>query len=60
MSEGRKVQIIAQPSSVCVCCQASEVPWHTLACNGCRATLVALGLLTTSPAASEGRPQGPG
>lgn len=53
MNEGGKVQATAQPSVVCVCCQANEVPWHTLACDGCRPTLEALGLLVTPSAAAE-------
>ena len=39
----------ASPRIVCVCCQANEVAWCELTCDGCRPSLEAAGLLTPAP-----------
>lgn len=41
----------ASPRLVCVCCQVNEVAWYELACEACRPSLEAAGLL--SPASAE-------
>ena len=43
----------ASPRIVCVCCQVNEVAWHELACDACRPSLAAAGLIAQAPTDKE-------
>ena len=47
----------ASPRIVCVCCQINEVVFYELACDACRPTLEAAGLLSPAPTENESADQ---